>query len=616
MSSFELRAATPEVRKEHEALAAEQEAALREYVLGATNIARAMEHLELAAFRWYSHIAPVHGADGTITEFDLLDAWNISRRGSKGAWLWNPESKSGTDNLPVIPEGETIYTQAPAIDYPALFFYVAKALGIRDWGRFVERFGIPPCAITMPSFATEEDQIKYLNAASHMQLGQNTALPFGTEFSWASEARGIEPFSKMIQFLQEQVVLMATGGTLTSLAQSGSGTLAGGAHEETWKEITARSRRVNAAALFDGAGRPMLLRQFPGQPILAKIEYADEPKAKPSEVIADAAAAKAAGFEMSVEEINRRTGYNFTKAEPVAPETPRNHFQDGNRISNARESEDAPQGAENAAVAARALSAARKKDFAAVAGAIDKLLAADDTEMKTKAKALAKNLPEALEGMDAAAEVLEREMAEAFAEGGGARTQNAADDCRANDPSTCRTHGTRGGADGEGREHKTKGNSDSLGRKFDPDHPERYSERDNISRGNKAMDRVMRQKTDVPNAMYRPELGTIDFDWGRPGNPKKDYEDGYGISHIAAKHPGAEKDLPITIQKGTAYELPQEYRENGTKKPKRIAIVYDRNVAFLDYKRDGKSLAISSYKSKYARIDEIKENPVAKPRGS
>ena len=33
------------------------------------------------------------------------------------------------------------------------------------------------------------------------------------------------------------IVLAATGGLLTMLAQSGSGTLAGGAHSDTWRDL-------------------------------------------------------------------------------------------------------------------------------------------------------------------------------------------------------------------------------------------------------------------------------------------------------------------------------------------------------------------------------------------
>ncbi|MDR0478497.1 MAG: hypothetical protein LBH31_01560 [Burkholderiaceae bacterium] len=38
-------------------------------------------------------------------------------------------------------------------------------------------------------------------------------------------------------------------------------------------------------------------------------------------------------------------------------------------------------------------------------------------------------------------------------------------------------------------------------------------------------------------ALYHPDVGDIDLVWGKEGNPDKDYEGGYGLAKIAAKHP-------------------------------------------------------------------------------
>ena len=42
----------------------------------------------------------------------------------------------------------------------------------------------------------------------------------------------------------------------------------------------------------------------------------------------------------------------------------------------------------------------------------------------------------------------------------------------------------------------------------------------------------------IPALFHHEEVGDIGLMWGRPGDPKKDYLDGYGLAHIDTKHPG------------------------------------------------------------------------------
>ena len=91
---------------------------------------------------------------------------------------------------------------------------------------------------------------------------------------------------------------------------------------------------------------------------------------------------------------------------------------------------------------------------------------------------------------------------------------------------------------------------DSLGQWVD-ENGGGLAEKDNLQRGNRAMDRALRQRADVQKAMYRKEVGRIDFEWGTPGDKAQDYAGGAGISHIVAKH-GAEdaRAIPEVLAKG------------------------------------------------------------------
>lgn len=73
--------------------------------------------------------------------------------------------------------------------------------------------------------------------------------------------------------------------------------------------------------------------------------------------------------------------------------------------------------------------------------------------------------------------------------------------------------------------------------------PIRYKvDEENLRRGREAMEKVIAERTDVPAAMRRKDLGDISLYWGKPGDPKKDFEGGFGVSHIISLPRGTRKD--------------------------------------------------------------------------
>jgi hypothetical protein len=119
--------------------------------------------------------------------------------------------------------------------------------------------------------------------------------------------------------------------------------------------------------------------------------------------------------------------------------------------------------------------------------------------------------------------------------------------------------------------------SDSLGKWVDKNGGG-LSEKDNIQRGQRAMDRAIRSGSDVQKAMYRQGIGQIDFKWGTPGTKQPDeqgrtYKEGEGISHILEKHPEFARDLPEAIAKGKI--IPHD------KEPDKRYIVYQGKLIVL-----------------------------------
>ena len=80
-----------------------------------------------------------------------------------------------------------------------------------------------------------------------------------------------------------------------------------------------------------------------------------------------------------------------------------------------------------------------------------------------------------------------------------------------------------------------------------------------IERGERAVRQVLNSKRNVPNAMYRKEIGGIDFLYGKAGDPAKKFAGGYGIAHILAKHGQEAVDMiPTVIARG---KMSQKYRD-------------------------------------------------------
>lgn len=59
---------------------------------------------------------------------------------------------------------------------------------------------------------------------------------------------------------------------------------------------------------------------------------------------------------------------------------------------------------------------------------------------------------------------------------------------------------------------------------------------ENIANGKKAIEKVIETHEDVENAMYREDVGDIDFVWGEEGTADKSYENGFGLAKIVKKH--------------------------------------------------------------------------------
>ncbi len=302
------------------ALADEQKTAIAQLADSLENLDELIEHLALAFFRGYSHATICRDETGKPVGFDLLNSWNFCFNRKTKEWCWNPNATYGDPTkLEPVPKGETVsLVRDRAIDYPALSIYIRHALAERNWGRFLERYGIPPVNVIMPETATTEDRNKFEQAAAGATDGLTNVWPAGSQLSYASDARGVNPFSEFIQHQERLVVLLATGGTLTSLAEAGSGTLAGNAQMDVWQQIVARDAVLIGSAIDRDVFTPYLKLRFPGRPVLAHFCLGQDATPSADELFELGAKAKAAGYTIAQQDLEEASGYTLVKDEAPA----------------------------------------------------------------------------------------------------------------------------------------------------------------------------------------------------------------------------------------------------------------------------------------------------------
>ncbi len=360
------------------------------------NLDEVIEHLDLAFFRGYSVAQPIWTND-TVRHIEVFDSWNFLFD-ERGALLWNPNCSMDVKDCETIgPSARLLYLKRRrAIDWPALIIYLRKYIGERDWGRFLERYGIPPVDVVMAANATKEDRSEYEKGADAANNGQNVVWPANSQISRSETSRGQDPFSAFIDHQEREIVLMATGGTLTSLAQADTGALAGGAQMKVWEQIVARDAVLTNAVFARSLINRFLALNFPGREIAAKFELGPEKNPSPAEVAELAGKIKSAGYLVDQHALEEATGFKLVK-----DETPSN----GVPFLNKRPSPDAT------ARGGDKLLAAFASDMSPLGDAIKALL---NDPSPAAATALIDRLPSLLPDDPALASILAEAMAEEF----------------------------------------------------------------------------------------------------------------------------------------------------------------------------------------------------------
>ncbi|CAN5352897.1 hypothetical protein BH09VER1_BH09VER1_28490 [soil metagenome] len=293
------------------------------------NRREATEHIALAEFRGFAHLEKHYakgGAnDGRCVHLEPVEQWYMCRHGLNGDWTYNEGARSGvTMGLPIDPENWIIREVEDPIDEIALICFVRKSLSQKDWDGFIESFGIQSTFIIMPQNVPQGKEDEYQAIAEKIASDGRGTLPAGSDVKTvaASEKGGV-PFKEHLTEQNEQITLAITSGLLTMLAQSGSGTLAGGAHSDTFERVVrALCKRISEVfqKQFD---LPILQEEHADEPVLAYFEICAESETDSTAIVKDVVALEGAGYITEASQVEEQTGYRVTREpapDPITPE--------------------------------------------------------------------------------------------------------------------------------------------------------------------------------------------------------------------------------------------------------------------------------------------------------
>ncbi len=532
------------VVNEEGAAAEAQKAKLEKLLNGAVGLSACIEHLGLAFFRGFSFAAP-YMKEGRLC-FQLPPSWEFNRS-PDGTWWHNPlvieAGPGGEGQVSFDPEDVLHLERVRAVDYPALALFLRHEVAEDQWGRFLERYGIPPVILEMPPLTQPGDADRFAEAAQRVYEALCGAVPNGTKVNTLAEARGADPFSAFIEHQEKTMVRLCTGGTLGSIAEAtGIGSGASDAQGDVWREIVSRDAVLIGEEFTRWFGRFV----FP-EGMLVRFELGTERRATPDEVFDTAAKARQAGYKFTKEYLETETG---AELEADASDLPGGSGAPGGGfgpVSAGRfpllNKEPAtplqtskvslmnppktPRGPSDADGAPDAVLAAFAKDTGAAAEAVAKLL---ENPTPERAAALLKDLPNLLPEDPALAAVIAEEMAKAYGEAWE----------KAREPEVI-----------QNREYKREQN----GQFSEVDHPSDHKPGVNpdsaetqaaeIGKGKKAIEKCITEKCDVPNAVSRGDVGLISLVYTTGG------DDPRGMVRFMER-PDAREHLAETLIRGEA----------------------------------------------------------------
>lgn len=304
-----------QVKGVDDTLAAEQAKELKARYDQFDNLGEAVDHLALAPFCHYAHVAIGD------TAFEPMDQIWFVRDGLYGPWKYNPEARvtTGKDTtLKAIDESRyLIRVDAHSVFWLALAKYIRSNFSQKWWDAFAEAVSKMGTIIIAPENVPTDKVNDFVTNAERAAKGGSGSLPHGSSVIGTNATRGAIPFGEHMAWLRDSLIRAVNGSTLANVAEQGSGTLAGGAHQNTYREIIHGEARTISEVFQNKIDKPLLAEKFPGKPILAYFELGLKEAMDVQKEVANIMQLASVGYVVDPAQASQRTGYTLTRVEQM-----------------------------------------------------------------------------------------------------------------------------------------------------------------------------------------------------------------------------------------------------------------------------------------------------------
>lgn len=295
-------------------LAAEQAAVLRYAYDRIENLQEAAVKLAYANFTGFSMLEKVRTGYGPlIKRLEYVPCHYWKKDVKTGRWYFNPEARSGTtasgDEM-ADPSRLLVHERPTSIFRSIGRHFFAKALAMADWDIALENGANQSVFMVGPPGTTPEKELEYMELAERITSNLRGYLPNGADVKITDlAARSQLPYFQRVEYSDKQIVMAATGGLLTMLAESGSGTLAGNAHSQTLVGL-AKADAAEVSEVFQRqVDRDILKAFFPKDPIAVYFKF-DMPKEEETtaQIIEVISALSWAGYKVNQQQLEEKLG--------------------------------------------------------------------------------------------------------------------------------------------------------------------------------------------------------------------------------------------------------------------------------------------------------------------
>ena len=515
--------------------------------------------------------------DGELTAtFTQIPAWCFENRTGELRYLREPGAYTGEP----MRAGEWLVTVGEGVGVTAAILAMSKRLSWNDWLLFSEKCGMP---LILGNTGAKENSPAWnallsAIAAIAPKTGILTDLNSKMQAVQIGGSSGQATYKDLVETVDRAISALYRGGDLATMSS-------------TQGEGTGSDSQDGESELMDGDGCAMVSETLHNQidRFVIRFTCGDfeplagiviNPPAETTDIDREIKIDQHLGefgIRLSKKDMLARYGRTEAKDDNDAAErkiqqqTPGMPGLENEKISHtpAGQSEGAGQrqSGEDQGKASEDVLKAFAQDTGPAADAVKALL---KDPSKEAAEALLNRLPALIPEDPALAAVIAEAMAAEFSAGWLANEGHPYTKCP-----------------GCGKFMSPAGNCEHCGFVEDDDRM--------IDRGKKALERAITgNPTDVPDAMYRKGVGSIDFVQGWEGKGKA-MEHGSGLLKIQQKHKTEMAQIPETIAKGTVTPLTVKGKNVIDKDG--VAIINGTNIAILSRYKGEKWRLITHYKS-------------------